>query len=123
MKTLIATNTNHEIPYPLRESEFDVQAYLFNRLQEIGLNVKGEVKVKGKFGLKKKQLCCRFDLVIFDSNKNPTLIIEVKSGMVSHKTCVEDTRQGKRYIHFGVPVCFVYGMEEARVFVNNFGSV
>ena len=37
------------------------------------------------------------------------LIIEIKKSDIRHNTTFEDTRQGTRYPHFGVPVWVVYG--------------
>lgn len=59
------------IVYPnAAASEFEIQAYIYNRLQGMGVSVRGEVPSRTRG--------CRFDLVIF-KNKTAILVIEVKS--------------------------------------------
>lgn len=108
------------IAYPLVESEFEVQAYLYMTLRARGYDVRGEVQVFGEFGLRKTKAACRFDLVLFSDEKESLCVFEVKARKVKHKTTVEETRQGKRYPLFGVPVHFVYGMEGANEILSMF---
>lgn len=107
------------IAYPSdgHSSEFEVQAALYSALRELGIDVRGEVKFYGDFGLRDAKASCRFDLVIF-RDKNPELIIEVKARLKGHRNGIEATRQFQRYTGFGVPVWFVYGMEGARLAID-----
>ena len=98
---------------PDRQTEFEVQAYLWSQLRSLGINVRGEVKATFE-----KRSVVRFDLVVF---KDGVLqgIIEVKSAPIKHKTCWEQTRQGLRYHQFGVPVVIVYGQDQAEALIKN----
>ena len=118
MLLLSPASNEFEVPRPrTTASEFEVQAFLWWRLRELGETVRGEVKYypSGKRGV------CRFDLVVYDGEK-ATHIIEVKSAPVKHRNGVEATRQGHRYVQFGVPVTFVYGMRDAEHFLEEWAS-
>jgi hypothetical protein len=117
--TLEPVTNRYKISYPEKESEFEVQAFLFSSLKALGLDVRGEVQCHGAFGMRSKKASCRFDLVLFE-DKEAVLVLEVKARPVKHKTSVEDTRQGRRYPHFGVPVRFIYGMEDAKEFLSTY---
>lgn len=106
-------SSDHVIQFPEMESEFEVQAFLYSKLIDLGYAVRGEVQVLGNFGLRKTKASCRFDLIVFEKQQ-PILILEIKARKVKHKTCVEDTRQSQKYRTFGIPVWFVYGMEGAK---------
>ena len=86
----------HEVPYPAenrRRSEFEIQAELYNQLQEEGLNVRGEVKAYKS----------RLDIVVFDDDNQAILIIETKSW--SRKKKRTETKQLKKYKRlFDIPV-------------------
>lgn len=112
IKKLLPTKNAHTINYPHVQSEFEVQAWLYNALRTNGHDVRGEVPVYGLFGLRKTKVSCRFDLVIF-KNKVPVVILEVKAKTVNHKNGIEATRQGRNYILFGIPVLMIYGMNDA----------
>lgn len=58
---------------------------------------------------------CRFDLLIFNRGEL-NHIVEVKAKPITHRRGVEATRQGTRYREFGVPVTFVYGLDDADEF-------
>lgn len=90
-------------------TEFEVQAFLWHGLRKLGWNVRGEVKARFA-----KRSTVRFDLAVFDKTKL-TGIIEIKASPVKHKTCWADTRQGKRYTQFDVPVRIIYGHDEASL--------
>lgn len=110
----MVTSTNREVLEPKGDTEFEVQAYLWNELRRIGVNARGEIKAK--YG---KRTWVRFDIAIFDDGKLKQ-IIEIKKRQVKHNTTWEDTRQGKRYNEFGVHVNIVYGMEQAKEFIKFF---
>ena len=122
MQTLEPKSKDLNIKYPDVDSEFEVHAMLYFNLRQAGWDARGEVPFHGSFGLRKAKAACRFDLVIFNQDKTPRFIIEVKARPVRHKTTVEDTRQGTRYPMFGVPVHFVYGMQDAAVLLNKLGA-
>ena len=98
---------------PNRYTEFEVQAYLWNALRNLGWNVRGEVKAKYK-----GRSNVRFDLAVF-SDGNLTMIIEVKASPIKHKKDWESTRQGTRYNEYGVPVKIIYGFEQAQEFIHS----
>jgi hypothetical protein len=76
-------------------TEFELQAWLFNRLKLDGFDVRGEIRGKTNAGEN-----ARFDLTVSAGN-TVIAIIEVKDTPGSK---LEKTRQGNRYRTFGVPV-------------------
>ena len=117
MKTLDPISNEFTIPVPNGATEFEVHAELFVRLRDLGFDVRGEVNWKSKKKEAGRKMTCRFDLVVYDDGK-PAHIIEIKSAPIDHRDGLENTRQGRRYRMFGVPVTFVYGMEEARAVID-----
>lgn len=103
----------NEVNEPTVPTEFEVQAYLWNKLKEKGINARGEIKTKYE-----KKFTVRFDIAIFNDGKLAH-IIEIKKSKIKHKTTWENTRQGYRYKQFGVPVTILYGMEDAINFLKN----
>jgi hypothetical protein len=103
-----------DVKEPTDHTEFEVQAYVWNRLRSLGVNARGEVKTKYK-----GKAYVRFDIAVFDGGFL-SHIIEIKRSAIKHKTSWEDTRQGQRYNDFGVPVTIIYGMEDAIRFVDNY---
>lgn len=92
------------IPYPVKDSEFEVQAALYNRLKQDGFIVRGEVSARLSYSTK-----CRMDLVVYDQKAKPKVIIECKNSTnkdwQSQPTAfVRKSRQSQRYAGFGVPV-------------------
>lgn len=102
-----------KVTEPTIPSEFEVQAYVWNELQKKGVNVRGEVKT-----IFSGRSTVRFDLAVFDDG-NLTHIIEIKKSPIKHKHKWENTRQGFRYRQFGVPVFIIYGLEQAKQFVED----
>lgn len=98
---------------PTFMSEFEVQAFLWSELRELGFNLRGEVKTKFAH-----RCYVRFDLALFEDGKL-TGIIEVKKSPMKHKSSWEETRQGIRYNDFGVPVKIVYGHDQAKSLVHD----
>lgn len=90
-------------------TEFEIQAFLWHGLNQLGWNVRGEVKAPFA-----KRSAVRFDLAVFKDSKLAG-IIEVKASPIKHKTCWLDTRQGRRYSQFNVPVKIIYGHHEATL--------
>jgi hypothetical protein len=103
--------TREQVKEPGDKTEFEVQAYIWNELRKIGINARGEVKAKHGH-----RSYVRFDIAIFEDGCLKH-IVEVKRSKIKHKTTWEDTRQGKRYNEFGVPVTIVYGMKDADEFI------
>lgn len=103
---------------PNKVSEFEVHAYVWSELRKLGINARGEVKVPFKDEGNRRAMC-RFDIGIFDDGFLVG-IIEIKAHQVRHKTegGWEATRQGSRYMSFGVPVEIVYGQPEAELFIE-----
>jgi len=89
------------IDYLNKDSEFDIQATLYNELKLVnGLEVFGEFKVLGgKIGSSVRKQLCRFDLIVF-KNKKPLVIIEVKRGNRNKGI----RKQLDSYRKFGIPV-------------------
>lgn len=102
-----------------RSSEFEIQATLWMELKRLGYNVRGEVAAKYSHTTDRRQKC-RFDLVVFDQGKCQG-IIEVKPSKTKHKK--EGgwlaTRQGTRYAEYGLPVKIIYGMDQAKTFIEH----
>ncbi len=70
---------------PDRPTEFEVQAFLWHGLRELGINARGEVKTTFS-----GRACVRFDIAIFE-NGVLVGIIEIKSSPVNHKTTWDDS--------------------------------
>lgn len=111
----------NKIQYPKVHSEFEVHAELYAAIKGgvPGADVRGKVKAYGTHGLRKTKASCRFDLVVFARDGSPPVcVIEVKGGKVRHKEGIEATRQGQRYVTFGVPVLVCYGFEDIQIVVE-----
>ncbi|MBK8105980.1 MAG: hypothetical protein IPK42_10565 [Betaproteobacteria bacterium] len=96
-------------------SEFDIQALLWTELQKAGYMVRGEVR--GSLQNEKRLLIgnkVRLDLVVFNSNNEPTLAIEVKP---KRSRAWRDTfllsRQCLAYTLLGFPVVMTCGKTQA----------
>jgi len=98
---------------PQDRTEFEVQAYLWNELVKRGINARGEVKARYE-----RRAYVRFDVAIFE-NGSLTQILEVKRSKIRHKTSWEDTRQGRRYNDFNVPVRILYGMDDVNEYLRS----
>lgn len=111
--------TVERIKEPTKASEFEVQAYVWSELRKLGINARGEVKVKYMQDGNKRDRC-RFDIAVFEDGYLVG-IIEIKANVVTHKTNAGwiGTRQGHRYTSFGVPVEIIYGQAEAELFISN----
>lgn len=95
-------------------SEFEVQAFLYGELRRRAVDVRGEVKWFDP----ELRVQCRFDLVIYRDGVAAE-IIEVKAAARKWtRTPLEDTRQGRRYRLFGVPVTFVFGLDDALAYLR-----
>lgn len=104
----------------MKLTEFEIHAYLFIRLIEMGFNARGEVKslfVTDEEELERK---ARFDIVIFGKDNEPLEIIEVKDNEIhqKHKTLA----QFKRYQKYNLPLTFVDGIHAANCFLSKIGE-
>ena len=100
---------------PLRNgspTEFEVHAYLYSELKLRGYDIRGEIT----FTDKATNEHYRFDLVLY--KKHAVEIIEVKAHATKHKDCLENTRQAKKYRRFGIPVVFIYGIDDADLYLS-----
>lgn len=107
------------IRYPGVASEFEIQAYLYHELRELGYDVRGEVLSEAG----------RLDLVVYDADRMPIRIIEVKkhrcetvkrfrgkgktTGKAQHRA------QVKRYCELGLPVDVVASLKLAKTYVEH----
>ena len=89
------TSSSGRIDATQPRTEFELQAWLYNRLNLDGFDVRGEIKARTSAGRN-----ARFDLIVSVGNR-VIAIIEVKDTPGSK---LEKTRQGSRYRTFGVPV-------------------
>ena len=94
------------IPFP-PETEFEVQAFIYNELRSHGIVVRGEVRTR----------CgsCKFDLVVYCPLRRARVIIETKNGrsVTARLGRVKTRAQVRRYSEYGLPVLVVRGMKEA----------
>lgn len=88
------------------DREFHIHAMTYVALKNNGYEVFGEAVVRGiNYGSQfDKNACCTFDLVVFLKDEL-LAIIEVKD---SPNHNLEETRQGRRYRSFGVPVYLIW---------------
>lgn len=88
-------------------TEFEIQAFLYNELRNMGYCVRGEIPTR--------KMKARFDLIIIHpGSRVPQRIIEVKNRSRSSDADTISGRQIHRYYEeFGVPTDMVGGMKEA----------
>ncbi|QYY30288.1 hypothetical protein K2O51_23245 [Cupriavidus pinatubonensis] len=92
------------VKYPRRTTEFEIQAWLFVKLLEVGFDVRGEAAINLPAGER-----CFFDLLVFEEEQLKC-IIEIKTMRAKGKSGEHEKRQRQHYRRFGVPVFYVYGM-------------
>lgn len=103
------------IKYPYKESEFEIQAAIFNRLKELGYDVRGEVtdiQPEREKGFRQS----RFDLVVFE-NKKAKFIIEVKN----YKKTNFNTRQDLKYLQYEAELIYcssINGIEDLIKYIS-----
>ena len=69
-KKVIYENSNkHNIPFPERQSEFELQSLVYGILKKEDINVRGEVKAYRS----------RLDIVVYNKQNKAKCIVEVKS--------------------------------------------
>lgn len=107
----------HVIPYPVCESEFEVQAELYALLKPI-CDVRGCVPARCS-GRKGQTHRVFFDLVVFNPDRKAVLIIECKNSPNNLSLCLNPwTRQARRYGKFGIPVLRCGGREQFDEILN-----
>ncbi len=92
---------------PTHQTEFEIQALLWSELRKLGVNVRGEVKC-----IFSGRAVVRFDLAVFEDGRLVGLIECKREGKQTDSEWSE-TRQGRRYAQFGVPVLLVRGHGDA----------
>ena len=115
IRRMVREGDKDGIPYPHRASEFEIQAYIFQRLsarfrklESKAFSVRGEVQTRFGFA--------RFDLVVF-IHSEPWCIIEVKAEPGRRNRVAAGTSDKLHsYSRFGVRVHIVRGMNDARQF-------
>ncbi len=103
-----------EVVAPSHETEFEVQAFIWRSLNDLGINARGEVRCvfAGKSQV-------RFDIAVFSKENRLIGIVEVKREDKVSRVPWNYTRQAKRYHQFGVPVYLVQGMRDAHVLLKD----
>lgn len=107
------------VAYPAGHSEFEIQAHVYHTLRARGYDVRGEVV--SRLGRS------RFDLVVFDADRRPTRIIEVKKKARTDNNPRREDDAARRnlqlftYESFRIPVDHVCGMDEAAAYCESFG--
>lgn len=111
--SIVSAERDLVIPYPEQESEFEVHAWLWYRLRELGIDARGEVQSCNR--------SARFDIVIFDKDRKAVRLIEVKSllkktgfDQKSHKL---RHKQAQRYSKFGIRLDTIVGMKAAEAYL------
>jgi len=99
--------THGKILVPTKPSHFEIQAYVYSSLLQMGVDVRGEVRAKNKAGK-----ASGLDLVIFEGYK-PVMILEIKK---SKRNRIDD--QKEEYTKFGVPLRFIMGMKSAEAYIE-----
>lgn len=112
-----------QIKEPTALSEFEVHAFVYNKLRDLGINARGEVNAlyaTWQVAGKERRAKCRFDIAIFDQGVL-TGIVEVKDSDYTdaRMSAWRKTRQGHRYHQFGVPVAIVFGKAHAERFIES----
>jgi len=108
------------IDYPTTATEFEIQAYIYHELKRLGYDVRGEVG----------QGDSRFDLVVFDADKLPIRVIEVKkyrpfyskmpraSIRMESRDRDSNRLQLRKYDRFGIRVDVIAGMPNAEKYIR-----
>jgi len=96
------------ILYPKTFSEFEIQAYVYNSLIQIGVDVRAEVRAKNSSGR-----INILDLVIF-KDKAPVMILEIKKNRTQNIS-----EQKIEYGNYGIPMRFIMGMKSAEEYIRN----
>jgi hypothetical protein len=96
----------------MRATEFEIQAFLYCGLRSLGYNVRGELQYDVPGMLKK----AKFDLCLLDAQGVLLWIIEVKRR--DFQGSFEKTKQYTKYKAFGVPLTYIFGMEDADRFIS-----
>lgn len=88
--------------YPKRSSEFEVQAKVWSKLLDLGMDVRGCVPAEVEdFGRRHKVY---FDLVVFSDHRTPICIIECKNKSCDAPFQGLRGRQYRRYSAFAIPI-------------------
>jgi hypothetical protein len=103
--------------YPKVPSEFEIQAFLYTELRELGYDARGEVRATtGR---------SKLDIVIFTDGK-PTSIIEVKKRKINGNSrkrrdaqqLLAREIQRDKYCGYNLPIQDICGMDAAVAFIE-----
>src|ERR1700742_204947 len=104
------------VTYPVKFSEFEVQAEIYQMIKNEGIDIRGNVPSWCEdFGVRHKVF---FDLVLFDSSQIPTVIIECKNSDIAFEKRI-GSRQERRYNYFGGPLLICMNMEQVKGTISN----
>lgn len=103
-----------EALYSSKPSEFEVQAFVYRHLREMGFRARGEVRAKGTN-------LFRLDIGVFEAGtKRLLLILEIKK---AERPTPEARKKAKNqaalYRLFGVPVYLIWGIPGGRRFLEH----
>jgi hypothetical protein len=103
-----------ELRWAAKPTEFEIQAYVYRHLREMGYMARGEVRCKGSGA-------ARVDLAVFGGSgkqRRLLLIVEIKRpDVLPRKARWQVREQLALYRRFGVPVCLVCGLDAAKRFL------
>ena len=95
-------------------SEFEIQAYLYHELDEMGYDVRGDVGIKTRTGIRG-----RMDLVTFRRSSKAVFAIEVKVALSDPESISAAKLQAAKYEAMtGIPVELIMGMEQAESYID-----
>lgn len=104
MRVYEPLSNSKNVHKPNSKSEFELQAGLYNRLKKDGFSVSGNIDIfKGDHGVV-------FDLVVFKKDRQAIAIIEMKKEDIGFRVALDQTLQGVKYRHFGIPVVLFWDM-------------
>lgn len=101
------------IEYPIRFSEFEIQATVYWGLRSDGIDVRGCVpsrafesgtQLSRSGRIKNKHPKVFFDLVVFSSHQTPIVIVECKNRTPDSPLRQLGGRQQRRYETFNIPI-------------------
>lgn len=102
MRVYEPISSTHKLNKGETRTELDLHCDLYSKLKSDGFSV-----LSGRTYLKKYV----FDIVVFDKKGKAKTIIEVKREDNGHRVALDQTEQGFKYRHFGVPLVLFWDMK------------